>query len=268
MKTLSLICLFFPFMTLQAQTGRGADSFCGISNRSTQDGEEIRYTVFYSVAGVYVTAGSASFTNRLEKLNGKPVYHVMGLGQSNSKYDWIYRVRDRYESFMDTASMLPMKFVRDVQEGNQKKYENISFNQANKTVISDSGVKKVPACIQDVLSMVYYARNLDFSNYKKGDKIPFTMFLENEVHHLYIRYLGREEIKTRYGTFKAIRIKPLLVAGTIFTGGEHMTVWVSDDQNRIPVRIESPILIGSIKVDMTGYKNLRFPFSSLQKKRN
>ena len=94
------------------------------------------------------------------------------------------------------------------------------------------------------------------------------MFLENEVHHLYIRYLGREEIKTRYGTFKAIRIKPLLVAGTIFTGGEHMTVWVSDDQNRIPVRIESPILIGSIKVDMTGYKNLRFPFSSLQKKRN
>jgi hypothetical protein len=118
-----------------------------------------------------------------------------------------------------------------------------------------------------VMSTVYAARNINFTRFNMGEKIPFRMFLENEVHELYIRYLGRETIKTRYGKFRAIKFKPLLVPGTIFNGGEQMTVWVSDDENRVPVRIESSILIGSIKVDMTGYKNLRYPLSSLEKQK-
>lgn len=89
------------------------------------------------------------------------------------------------------------------------------------------------------------------------------MFLDNEVFNLYIKYLGRETIKTRYGKFRAIKFKPLLVKGTLFEGGEKMTVWVSDDANHVPLRIESPIVVGSVKVDMMGYKNLRYPFSSL-----
>ncbi|HYJ64419.1 MAG TPA: DUF3108 domain-containing protein, partial [Parafilimonas sp.] len=121
---------------------------------------------------------------------------------------------------------------------------------------------KVPNCIQDVLSSIYYARNIDFSKYKVDDKIPFTMFLDNEVYNLYIRYLGKETVKTRYGKFRAIKFKPLLVKGTIFEGGEKMNVWVSDDPNHIPLRIESPIAVGSIKVDMMQYRNLRYPLSS------
>ena len=89
------------------------------------------------------------------------------------------------------------------------------------------------------------------------------MFLDNEVYSLYIKYLGKEQIKTKYGTFKAIKFSPLLVKGTIFSGGEKMTVWVTDDANHIPVRIESPISVGSVKVDMMGYKNLRHPLASL-----
>ncbi len=115
-----------------------------------------------------------------------------------------------------------------------------------------------------MISAVYYARNIDFSKYKAGDKIPFDLFIDNAVFPMYIRYLGKETIKTRYGKFRTIKFKPLLVGGTIFEGGEKMTVWVSDDANKIPVRIESAIVVGSVKVDMMGYRNLRYPLSSLQ----
>jgi hypothetical protein len=122
---------------------------------------------------------------------------------------------------------------------------------------------KIPNCIQDVLSAIYYARNINFNKYQPEDKIPFSMFLDNEVFNLYIKYQGKEVIKTRYGTFNAIKFKPLLVKGTLFEGGEKMTVWVSDDANHIPLRVESPIVVGSIKADMMGYRNLRYPLSSL-----
>jgi hypothetical protein len=89
------------------------------------------------------------------------------------------------------------------------------------------------------------------------------MFLDNEVYEMYIRYLGKETIKTKYGKFRAVKFKPLLIKGTIFEGGEKMTVWVSDDRNHIPVRIESPISVGSVKIDMISYRNLRYPLTSL-----
>lgn len=242
------------------------DHFCGIRNTSTGDGELIGYTVYYALAGVYVHAGDAVFVNRLEKLNGHTVYHVVGDGQTNPSYEWIYKVRDHYESLIDTADMLPVKFFRDVHDGNVKRVEHISFNRTANTATTDSGNFKVPACIQDVMSAIYYARNIDFGKYKPGDKIPFSMFLDYGVHELYMRYLGKETVKTRFGKFSAIKFKPLLVAGTIFTGGEDMTVWVTDDANHLPIRIESPILVGKIKVDMTAYANLRHPLTSLIKK--
>jgi len=96
-----------------------------------------------------------------------------------------------------------------------------------------------------------------------NDKIPYTMFLDSQIYNLYIRYLGKETIKTRYGKFRAIKFKPLLIYGTIFKGGEKMTVWISDDANHLPLRIESPISVGKISADMMGYHNLRYPLKSL-----
>jgi hypothetical protein len=256
-------------MPQQKQTAENDfGEFCGVRNTAFAAGEQITFTVFYAVAGLYVNAGTASFNNTLERFNGKPVYHVVGDGKTNPSYDWIFKVRDRYESFIDTASIQPLKFIRNVQEGDHKQYENITFNHVSNTAITTNGVYKVPNCVQDVLSSIYYARNINFNKYKPGDRIPFNMFLDNEVFNMYIRYLGKEEVKTKYGKFRAIKFKPLLLKGTIFEGGEKMTVWVSDDENKIPVRIESPITVGSVKVDMMGYKNLRYPLSSLLKVRN
>lgn len=243
------------------------DDFCGIRNYAFQSGEQISFTVFYNVIGLYVNAGNATFSVNSEKLNNVPVYHLVGAGNSNSSYDWIFKVRDKYESYIDTANLQPIKFIRNVDEGGYKINENVSFNRQANTATSEKGTVKVPNCVQDVLSAIYYARNIDFEKYKPEDRIPFTMFLDNEVYNLYIKYLGKETVKTRFGKFNAIKFKPLLVKGTLFEGGEKMTVWVSDDANHIPLRIESPIVVGSVKVDMMGYKNLRHPFSSMISKR-
>ncbi|MGI8637894.1 MAG: DUF3108 domain-containing protein [Segetibacter sp.] len=259
MKKRILVILLF---SLCAWTTPG-DDFCSIRNNSFSTGENISLIVFYNALGIYVNAGTANFTVTTERLNNKPVYHIVGTGVTNSKYDWIFKVRDQYETFIDTLTLLPYKFIRNVDEGGYKKYENITFNHTANTALSTEGVYKVPGCIQDVVSSMYYSRNINFNKYQPGDKIPFTIFLDNEVYSMYIRYQGKETIKTRYGKFKAIVFKPLLVKGSLFEGGERMTVYVSDDENKVPLRIESPLLVGSVKVDLMSYQNLRFPLTSL-----
>ncbi|MEJ7737658.1 MAG: DUF3108 domain-containing protein [Chitinophagaceae bacterium] len=249
-------------LLISIQLNAGND-FCGIRNTTFQSGEALTFKVFYTLAGIYVGAGEATFNVNVERMNNKPVYHITGDGKTYPFYDGFFKVRDRYESFIDTATLQPYRFIRNVYEGGYKKYENVTFDQTNNTAVSEETVTKVPNCIQDVLSAIYYARNIDFDKYKVNDKIPFSMFLGNEVYNLYVRYLGKETVKTKKGKFRSIKFKPLLIKGTIFEGGEKMNVWVSDDANHIPLRIESPISVGSVKVDMMGYRNLRFPLSSL-----
>jgi hypothetical protein len=244
-----------------------AEEFCTIRNTSFGNGEQLSFVVYYSIIGIYVNAGNATVVTSLERMNNRPVYHITGFGKSNSSYSWIAKVNNRYETFVDTSTLQPMKFVRDVHEGNHKKYEHVSFNRNTRTAVSNDGVFKVPTCVQDVVSSLYYARNIDFSKYKPGEKISFSMFLDGEVYNMYLRYMGKEEIKTRYGKFRALKLRPLLLKGNVFEGGEDMNVWVSDDANHIPLRVESPISVGSVKVDMMGYKNLRHPLTSLKKLR-
>jgi hypothetical protein len=256
---------FFVFIfcsLIWLRLAAGDDDLCDTRNTAFLPNESISYSVFYSVLGLYVNAGTATFTTTLEKLNNKPVYHAVGEGHTNSNYDWIFKVRDRYETYFDTLHLQPVKFIRNVDEGGYKKHQDVTFDPQNNIATSNDGTYKVPNCVQDVLSAVYSARNIDFDKYKTDDRIPFTMFLDNQLYNLYIRYLGKEVIKTRYGKYNAIKFKPLLVKGTLFEGGEKMTVWVSDDPNHIPLRIESPIVIGSVKVDMMQYHNLRYPLSS------
>ena len=239
------------------------ESSCNFKNTAFKTDEVISMKVYYSTLGMYIGAGEATFTTSLERFNGKPVYHFIGEGKTYPTFDNFFKVRDRYESYVDTANLLPYKFVRNIDEGGYKKYNNVTFNQASNTAVSTKGVFKVTDCIQDVVSMVYYARNINFDKYKVNDKILFDMFLDDEVFHMYIRYMGKEKIKTRYGKFNAIKIRPLLIKGTIFEGGEKMTAWLSDDPNHLLLRAESPIAVGSIKVDMMSYKNLRHPLTSL-----
>lgn len=254
MKKLHLLAFLFVFSSFCAVQGQGL---------AFQAGEKISYVVYYNVIGLYVNAGNATFSASRKNFQNNDVYHLVGEGVTNSRYDWIFKVRDRYESYFDADNMLPVKFVRRVEEGDYKKYEEVVFDHRNKEATTTKGVIKLPHSVQDVVSSLYFTRNLDFNRYKPGDKVGFSMFLDNEVHNMYIRYMGKEKIKTRYGTFRAIKLKALLLKGDTFKGGEDMVIWITDDANRIPVRIESPLSVGSVKVDMMRYDNLKFPLTAL-----
>lgn len=261
LKALLLIGILSAFSANHQQ--QNGDDFCGIKNTAFKADESVTMKVFYSTMGMYIGAGEATFTTTLERFNGKTAYHCVGEGKTYSFFDNFFKVRDRYETYIDTATLQPIKFIRNVDEGGYKIYNNVTFNHSAGTAVSTNGVFKTPNCIQDVMSAMYYARNINFDKYKPNDKIPFDMFLDDEVYHLYIRYLGKETVKTKYGKFKAIKFKPLLIKGTMFQGGEKMTAWISDDPNHLILRVESPITVGSVKVDMYGYKNLRYPLTSL-----
>lgn len=242
--------------------------FCSSRNTSYQAGEKLSFKVYYNVGFIWVYAGDAVFNINRQEMNGHKTYHIIGDGKTSKSYEWAYKVRDRYETYVDEETMLPVKFVRNVDEGGMKIFNNVNFYHSKGKAVSTNGTYSITRCTQDVLSTIYYARNIDYNRFKPGDKIPFNMFLDDKLYSLYIRYLGKERITTKYGTFNAIKIAPLLIEGTIFKGGEKMMVWVSDDKNHIPLRVNSPILIGSVKVDMMNYENLRNPLTSLISKKH
>lgn len=245
------ILFFIPFVHF-AQS-----SNCKTINKTTQSGEVLTYKIYYTLAGIYANTAEVTFSNTLEKLNNKPVYHFVGNGKTYPSYDWFFKVRDVYESFVDTATMLPYKFIRNISEGKNKMYHQAIFNQTNNTAISTHKLMNTPACVQDVLSSIYYARNIDFSNAKINDKIYFNMYLDDVVYPIYLTYLGKSTIKTKFGSYNTIKFRPKLIEGTIFKGGEKMTVYVTDDENKTPVYIETPIIVGTIKVYLFAAKGLR-----------
>ncbi len=241
---------------------------CSVDRVHFTFGEKISYSVYYHWGFIWVEAGEASFSIQKNIFENRPVYHFIGEGKSAPKWDWMYKVRDRYESMVDTTGLFPLYFKRDVQEGSTILKEEYFFNKYQKSILTKVQKNNAPlmtdtlpflTCMYDAISMVYYARCIPFNNYKTGDKIPITMLIDNEIHNLYIRYLGKETIKIEgKGTYETLKFSPLLVEGTIFKGGEGMTVWVSNDESKIPLKITTEILVGSIDVifnTIEGVKN-------------
>ncbi len=257
------IRLIVILLTLSfCSVGLNGQKLCEVQNFSFQEGEKISYKIYYMVAGIYIAAGEVSFQCAVESFENKPVYHITATGKTYSFYDNFFKVRDKYESYLDTGNLQTYRFERNVFEGGTKKYENIRFIREANTIITDKGVFKVPECTKDVLGAMYYARNIDFNKVKTGDKIYFNLFLDNKLHLTYVRFLGKEIIKTKFGRFHTLKFKPLLIKGTMFQEGENMTVWVSDDPNHVPLQVESSIMIGKIRVELHEFDGRRNPLIS------
>jgi hypothetical protein len=247
------------------------------SNNAFQGGEKISYTVFYNVIGLYVKAGNATFITTNETIQDREVYHVIGEGATNSRYDWIYKVRDRYESYFTVSELKPIKFKRNVSEGKYNKHEDVTFNHNAKTVITNKGVYAVPENVQDVISIMYYVRGINYEGHQEGVRIPVSMFMNNKVYNMYIHYIGRETIKTKYGKFSTIKLQPLMLkestikdgdeslSESVLEGREKMTIWLTDDPNHLPVRIESAIAVGRVKVDLMQFENLKHSLTALKR---
>lgn len=262
-----ILLLISWFLIVFNVTVKAQSEFCKTDNNVVHAGEYLNFKVYYNLGAIWVGAGEANFNTYRTKYKGKDAFHIVGDGKTYSSYDWIFKVRDKYETFIDAQTLLPLVFKRDVSEGGYQFTNFVVFDRELNKAYSNEKSFAVSNCIQDVLSSIYFARNINYDILKPDTKIPFDLFLDDEIHSIYIRYHGKEKIKTKYGTFNAIKISPLLIKGTIFEGGEKMTIWVSDDLNHIPLRIESPILVGSIKVDMMNFRNLKYPLSSLIQKK-
>jgi len=255
--------LFFFSFQISAQN-------CWQSNTAFKAGERIDYVIYYHLAGIWVRAGEVYFKADTHKIGGEPYWYFDSYGQTFTKYDWIYRVRDHYQTYTHYEKLQPSIFRRKVEEGSDYIWENYDFNYQKRVAFTKRQLEKNAAyeydtvsiknCTYDVLSMIYYARNIDFSKLEVGDKVPINIFIDNGAYDSYIRFLGRRKKQIKgLGEVDCIVFSPYLIEGSIFNAGEDMTVYVSDDKNRIPLLIETPILVGSIKAVVNKMQGLRHP---------
>lgn len=241
---------------------------CRIQNETFIDGEHLVYKMYYNLGFVWVAAGEVVFT-----VEEKPAtFEMKAVGKTYKSYDKIFRVNDYFFSSVNKETLFPNNFVRVVEEGNYRIFDSISFDQNRNMAISYHGSKREDAkpqvhhlkqCMQDIVSNIYYMRNLDTDGMKKGDKIAVNMLFDKEIYPINIRYNGREKKDVRnLGKFNTIKIHPDLVAGNVFKDGDKMTIWVSDDKNKIPLIIESPVSVGSVKAVLKSYKGLKYDLIS------
>ncbi|MCX8081305.1 MAG: DUF3108 domain-containing protein [Bacteroidia bacterium] len=229
-------------------------------NRAFKEGEKLTYRLHYGI----MNAGVAEMTVKPEiiDIRGRKVYHVVVNGYTKGAADWFFRVRDRYESYIDKDALVPWAFIRRVDEGGFKFSQDYIFNHYTKKVDVGGGeVYDIPAGIQDMVSSFYAARNLDFSQAKPGDIFSVKSFVDKEIWDLKIRFVGREIIDTDLGKVRALHFRPVVQKGRIFKSEEDLNVWISDDDNHIPLRAQANIIIGSVKMDLTKTENLANPMA-------
>lgn len=229
-----------------------------------QKGEWFKFEMSYSN---FFKAGEATLMVNDANLNGKSVYHVVGKGKTTGAIKWFFKVKDRYESYFDKKTGAPYKFIRKINEGGHTKDIEIDFdhkhqkarvnNKKHKTIKTIATKKNV----QDMVSMYYYLRNsIDISTLKKGDEVMTNMFFDEENYGFKLKYLGRETIKTEFGKVKTIKFRPYVMAGRVFKAEESLTLWVSDDQNKIPLKIKADLAVGSLQANLVAFKGLKHGF--------
>ncbi len=251
------ITAFILFITVNC--GFAQSSLPRISNGAFAPGEVLEYRVHYG----FIDAGEARLevSKEYKDFGGRKCYHVIGTGKSMGAFDWFFKVRDSYESYIDTQALVPWLFIRRVNEGGYIINQNVSFNHFKKTATSEKKTIDTPSKVQDLVSSFYYARTIDFSKAVPGDTFVIHTYLDDETFPLTIKFLGREKIKTAKGKFRCIMFRPMLLEGRVFKEKEGMTVWVTDDKNRIPIRAQADILVGSVKMDLKDYQGLANPLA-------
>ncbi|WP_372752298.1 DUF3108 domain-containing protein [Labilibaculum sp.] len=251
---------------------------CIPENFAFQAGEKLVFRGYYNWGFIWVAAGEVELSVEAEQFQNRDVFKIKGEGKNTKAFDWVFKLRDTLTCYADRQTLSPLYFDRRTHEANYNAHHEYWFDESNKQIFSKIQKREKPVkldtltnkpCTFDILSIAYYVRNLNFSKYKKGDKIPISILIDNEIHSLYIRYQGLETIKTKSGeNFECLKFSPLLVEGTMFKGGEDMTVWLSNDNNRIPIMVEAKILVGSVKGVLDSYEGLRNTQNSLFKQGN
>ncbi|WP_299058793.1 DUF3108 domain-containing protein [uncultured Polaribacter sp.] len=227
-----------------------------------KSGESLRYKMSYSG---FLRAGTAVLEVKETSLNGKKVFYTKGTGWTTGMIKWFFKVDDTYESYFDKDTIKPYLFKRKIDEGGYKKNRITSFNyNSKKAYTQDFNSQKDTSVafdkVQDVLSSFYYLRNRDVKNMNKGEEIAIDMFLDSQVYPFKLRFLGREVLKTKFGKVKTMIFRPLVQSGRIFKAQESVTMWITDDANKIPIKMKADLAVGSLRAELEQYKGLTNTF--------
>lgn len=228
------------------------------------DGEWFKFKMSYSG---FLKAGNASLTVNETTLNGKPVYHVLGKGWTTGPLRWFFKVKDRYETYMNINTLAPQKFVRNINEGGYTKNIEINFNhEESKAYVNDikhnrKSEHKTDPNIFDMVSAYYYLRHIvDIDDLQPNREYSISMFFDESNYGFKLKYIGKEIIETEVGKIDALKFRPYVMAGRIFKEEESLTLWVSNDKNKLPLRIKADLAVGSLRADLEAFKGLKHPF--------
>ena len=236
-----------------------------IDYESFRKGEVLEYDASY---GIFNAAkATLEIQPQTVLINDRPTMHVIGKAKSLGTFNWFFKIEDRYETYIDEDAVLPWKFVRHVREGGYKLDRGVTFDHYNNKalVVQKDTIKyKVAPNTQDMLSAFYYVRTLDLKNAEVGQIYVVNTFFDKEMYPMKIKYIGKEKIKTDLGRFNCLKFRPTVEEGRVFKEEEDMTLWISDDANKVPIRIETDLVIGSIKLDLVNFKNLSTPLNEIK----
>ena len=228
-----------------------------------QEGEWLKFKIKYG----WFNTSEATLSIKNSSLQGDPMYHVTGYGKTTGMLDVFFKVRNNFETYISKETGLPHKFIRKTSEGGHIKDKMIDFVPSqNKAIVHNykyntvSSHETMPST-QDMLSALYYLRNkVDIKTIKKGDEFFLNLFFDEENFNFKVKYVGDEVIKTKFGVVNTMVFKPYVQADKVFKDEEGVTIWISKDHNKIPLKIEADILVGSIVASLDKYSGLRNPF--------
>lgn len=253
------------FLFLFACTGALlANSFEEVPNGAFDRGEKLTYVVYYKTFLGKIRAGEITLEvkNDNRKFNGRSTYHIEAKGVSRHSLKWLMKVEDHFESFIDEKSIFPWLFIRKTREGNYSKDDQVEFKPNHNIAVSQRATKQTPPKVQDIVSSFYFARTTNMSQLSPEEHFSIPIFLDDSVYTSAIVFKGREVTKTPLGRFNTVKFKPMVVTGKVFSNKYPMTVWISDDENKIPIHIESSLFIGKVEVELVDVKGLANPLTS------
>jgi len=231
-----------------------------LDHNAFKPGEKLTYILHYGL----LNAGEATLELQESdrEIQGRKILHAVGKGHSVGAFKTFYKVNDLYESYFDEQGVFPWAFTRRVEEGDYSFSQDYLYMQHRRQVTTQKNeTHDVPASVQDMISAFYYARTFDLSNVKEGDEFVVDLFMDDENWPLKMRYLGKETVKLRNGTYRCLKFQPIVQEGRVFKTNDDLSVWITDDANHIPVLAQAKILVGSIKMELSGYEGLANPIA-------
>lgn len=225
-----------------------------------QPGEVLTYKLKYG----FITAaeGTLKVLNSDLKFDGNPTYRLSVDGVTSGTFDVFYKIRDHYDSYIDMVNLKPYFFQENIREGGYRRQDKARFNQDERKVVATKGTFIAPSNQTfDLVSSYYFARSLDVSKMKSGDFVKLNYFLSDEISQLQIQYLGKEVIKTKLGKISCLKFSPSIKPGRIFRKDSKLYLWITDDGNRVPVKAQVEILVGSVIMEIKSADGLRYPLA-------